>query len=84
MWRDEFKAALITEDLQKLSDLLDRTDELQEITKVQEASFLIAEALRIFEAKKEEVRKKLEKIKKNIDFVESMDRAGAAKLDIKS
>lgn len=84
MWLQEFKIALIEEDIDKLMELVDADLQFETIEEVQEAMVLIQQAEKLFAKLKDETALSLKQLKKSIDFVRSTETPYINRLDITS
>jgi len=84
MWLNKLKSAIVTEDLQKAISLLQEVP--ADLTKKElgEASFLLNEAAYKATRLRDETALKMEKIKKNIDFLHATENAKQQRFDITS
>ena len=71
MWLKEFKLALITQDIKKIDKLIDTIPQFKNEKEMQEAFFYIMQAKELLESLKDKTALELQKIKKNIEFINS-------------
>lgn len=82
MWLNEFKVALVSNDLAKLQLLIDTMPQFQTVQEMQEALFLIDDAKTKVTTLKNKARLDMKKIKQNIQFLEATHVQSASKIDI--
>ncbi len=82
MWVSNFKIALATGDLVALEELALHLPELLTLEEKQEATFLIQNAIALFESKKQASLREMTQIKKNLEFIRSGTRTPAKRLDV--
>jgi tetrahydromethanopterin S-methyltransferase subunit B len=70
-WLKEFKAAVITKNTSKISELIDAMPQFEKVEQMQEVAYLIKEAYTLLETLKDQTRVQMNQIKKNIDFIEA-------------
>lgn len=71
MWLNNVKLAVINEDFVRLEALLEKMPEDTPIEQMQEASYLLQEALKTLHVKKDEVASTLVQLQKNREFLQS-------------
>jgi len=69
MWLNELKTALVLKDIEKLNTLLDSVPPLDKQTDIQEAIYLLDEAKKVVLQAQDELLSSMQKIKKNIEFL---------------
>ncbi len=84
MWLDKLKIAIIEKNTDNLDKLLDETPKFNDKKEMQEAAYLLREALELLYTLKDETALTMSKLKKNIDFLRSTQTSTATRLDIKS
>ena len=82
MWIQEFKIALVEENIQKLAELADADLQFDTIEEIQEAMYLIKQADVLFHRLKNETAVAMKQLKKNINFLRATEAPVANKLDI--
>jgi hypothetical protein len=81
-WLKEFKAAVITKNTHKISQLIDEMPQFEKVEQMQEVAYLIKEAYTLLEQLKDQTRLQMNQIKKNIDFIESTASKQKNNLDV--
>ena len=84
MWLNQFKVALIEEDIDKMSELLDTMPQFETIKELEEAKYLIANAFDDALTQKNKISIILSEIKKKSSFLKSGYDAKSHKLNITS
>ena len=84
MWLNKFKIALAQKDIKTIEKLLDETPAFDDVEDAKKASFLLQEALALFNGLKDEASTSMKQIKRNIDFVNVTSSKPSNTLDIKS
>lgn len=84
MWLQDFKIALIEENVEKMHQLLDEIPQFQSIKELQDAQYLIANALKDTTAQKNKISTILSELKKSSSFVKSSYDTKSYKLNIRS
>jgi len=85
-WYREFKLALIQKDAKEIAMLIERMPEkFDSLEMMQESAYLLKSAISFIEDLRDETQLSMQKIKKNIEFIESHDDAKVhRRLDITS
>jgi hypothetical protein len=83
MWLIKLKIAIIEKNTDALDALLDDIPELSETADIEQAIYLLKEASELLYTLQDEAKISMGKIKKNISFLRSTERAHVNKLDIK-
>jgi len=81
-WLREFKLAVIEKNPKNIKHLLEQTPELETLEEMQEALYLTKEAYLVMQEAKEQTLLQMQQLKKNIDFLESTQKAQKNSLDI--
>lgn len=84
MWLNDLKIAIIEKDTQKIEALIDKMPIFEHLEGMQEAQYLLREALILLHTLKDETAKSMQQIKKNLNFLRSTESGVKNKLDIKS
>lgn len=84
MWLNNLKIAIIEKNTKLLDELLDNLPELSDPKEIEEAIYLLQEANHLLHTLKDETRRSMEQVKKNLTFLKSTDFAkNKNRLDIK-
>jgi len=83
MWLNDFKIALIRQETEKLDLLLSQMPQFSDLKEMEEASYLLKEALRLISTLKDETKASQQQLKKNIDFLKSTQSDTPPTLNIK-
>ena len=70
-WINSFTVALVQKDIDKVTQLLNRIDELESIEDKQKGSALISQAIELFSAEREATRQKMSQMQKSKKFLQS-------------
>ncbi len=81
-WLDSFKIAVVTQNTEQISALLDTMPQFDTVEEMQKALYLIKEGYILVDTLKAQTRTQLETIKKNIEFLESTAKAQENSLDV--
>ncbi len=84
MWLNKLKVAVVQKDVELLETLLDDLPEVQDSKEIEEALYLLKEAVQIIQQLKDETATSMQQMKKNIDFLNSTTANKTAKFDITS
>jgi len=84
VWSAEFKIALATENLQKIQQLAFELPSFESVEAMQEASYLLKAAESLFMARKNETAREMQRLRKNIDFLNASASSQKNKLDLTS
>ena len=84
MWIQEFKIALIEQDIQKLATLIDADLQFDSIEEIEEAMYMIKEARKLLSKLKNETAISMQQLKKNRDFLNATQPPVVNKFDITS
>lgn len=82
VWLKQFKIALIQEDSDTLSQLLESMPQFQNLQETEEASYLLVQASELMNRLKNETAMTMKQLKKNIDYMKSTETSQNNKLDI--
>ncbi len=83
-WHNSFIAALADEDEKRLTDLLDSMPAFESVEQMRSALELISEATNRFEAKKSQLRHRMDELEKEKRFLTSTGEDNDTILDIHS
>jgi hypothetical protein len=84
MWLNKLKVAIVQKDIDLLDSLLDDLPNLSDPKEIESAIYLLREASEILHTLKDETALSMIQIKKNIDFLRSMESDSASKFDVMS
>ena len=84
MWLNKLKVAIVQKDIDLLDSLLDDLPNLSDPKEIESAIYLLREASEILHTLKDETALSMIQIKKNIDFLRSMESDTASKFDVMS
>lgn len=82
MWLEELKIAVVEEDVEKIDLLMQEPPKLEDAQEIDSARTLIDEALKILTKLRSESEKSMQKIKKNIEFLNATELHPNSRLDI--
>jgi len=71
MWLTKFKIAIAQKDAEEIGSLIKEVPEFETLKENEEALFLIKEAAFFIDSLREETKKSLEQLKKNLEFIKS-------------
>lgn len=83
MWLTEVKIAIAEENIDSLDKLFGNIPELTNLDEIEEAVYLLKEAMELVQSLKDETAQTMSRIKKNINFLKSTHAPSLKKLDIK-
>jgi hypothetical protein len=81
MWHKEMQVALVTQDIDKLSELIDQPLAFETLEEMEHAQYLFAEAVKLLRTLQNETSLTMKKIKQNIDFLKATQGKSKGKLD---
>lgn len=84
MWADALEIAIVEQDMEKVSYLLDNMPKLEDVQEAKRALYLLKEAFTLANNFKNETMASMQQIKKNIAFLNSTQSNTTAKFDITS
>ncbi len=84
MWADALEIAIIEQDIDTISNLLDNMVEIQDVQEAKRAFYLLEEASILVGNLKDETAASMKKMKKNINFLKATQSSLENKLDITS
>jgi len=82
MWLNDLKVALVLQDTKKMEQLLDNIPTLDNLEDIKQAKLLIDQMLEVVTQKKEQTTLSMQKIRKNLDFLNATASHKKHKLDI--
>lgn len=83
MWLKRFKIALVLEETEKLSSLLDEMPHFEHLDQMEEAAYLLEQCKTLMQSKKLETAKTLQQIKNGLSFLESAQHPPPHSLNLK-
>ncbi|MFT7003531.1 MAG: hypothetical protein ACJAWW_000880 [Sulfurimonas sp.] len=83
MWLTKFKVAVLEQDIDALDKLFDNIPYFTDLDQIEEAVYLLKEAMDLVQSRKDQTAEIMSQIKKNINFLKSTHNSSSAKLDIK-
>jgi hypothetical protein len=84
MWISNLKIAVIEKNADALNRLMDDVPNLKDEKEIEEAIYLLKEAIALINSLKDDTSVSMKLIKKNLDFLRSSDGLQHSNLDIKS
>lgn len=83
MWLKKFKIALLTEEIETISSLIDEMPLFESRDEIEEAAFLIMQCQSLIEAKKNETSRLMKQIKQTKEFLDSSKTSPSHTLNLK-
>lgn len=83
MWLTKFKTALILEDFDSISRLLDEMPQFETLQQMEEASYLLAQTKTSVEKHKSQTAHVLQQLKNNLNFLKSTQTEPPSSLNLK-
>lgn len=83
MWLTKLKTALVLEEIECISTLLDEMPQFDSIEQMEEAAFLLQQSKILLEQKKIQTAQTLQHLKNSIDFLKSTETQQAHSLNLK-
>jgi len=84
MWLNKLKIAIIEKNADAINELMDNLPQLKDKKEIEEAVYLLKEAVSLMHTLKNETSASMKQIKKNLDFLCSTDIHTSKRLDILS
>ena len=84
MWLKQLKIAVVQKDVEQIENLLENLPKLDDSKEIEEALYLLDQAVKIVQELKNETAASMVQMKKNIDFLNSTEAKKTAKFDITS
>jgi len=84
MWLNKLKIAITNQDTNSIDELLNDMPQFSELSKMQEAMYLLKEAVSLSKKLQDETLYSMKQIKKNIKFIKSTQLDKISSLDITS
>ena len=84
MWLKQLKIAVIQQDIEQIEKLLESIPVLNNTKEMEEAAYLLQDAVKRVEKLKNKTAASMQQMKKNIDFLNSATANKTAKFDITS
>jgi hypothetical protein len=82
MWLNEFKIALISQDIDKMTLLLAKMPQFSSLQEMEEVFYLFKQAEKLLHELKDETALAMKKLKDTICYIESTHTNSSSKLDI--
>ncbi len=83
MWLTKFKTALVLEDFESISALLEETPQFETLQQMEEASYLLAQTKTSVEKNKSQTAHVLQQLKNNLNFLKSTQTEPPSSLNLK-
>lgn len=83
MWLNEFKAALILEQIDTISSLIDEIPHFETLEEIEQAAYLLQQASKLAESTKRQTTQTLQHLKSTIDYLKSSQTPTDSSLNIK-
>jgi hypothetical protein len=83
MWLTKLKTALVLEDIEQLSSLLDEMPQFETIEQMEEASYLLIQTKTLIEKSKLHTAQILQQLKNNLNFLKSTQTEAPSSLNLK-
>lgn len=83
MWLTKFKTALVLEDFESISGLLDEMPQFETLQQMEEASYLLAQTKTSVEKYKSQTAHVLQQLKNNLNFLKSTQTEPPSSLNLK-
>lgn len=83
MWLSKLKTALVLEEIERISSLLDEMPQFDTIEQMEEAAFLLQQSKTLLEQKKIQTAQTLQQLKNSLDFLKSTETQQAHSLNLK-
>ena len=71
MWLTKLKTALVLEEIERISALLDEMPQFDTLEQMEEAAFLLQQSKTLLEQKKIQTAQTLQQLKNSLDFLKS-------------
>jgi len=84
MWLTSLQIAIVEKNTDNIDDLVNNMPKFDNVKDMQTASYLLKEAAVIIYTLQDETKKTMNKMKKNLKFLESTQEKPTSKLDLKS
>jgi len=82
MWLDELEIAIVENDAQKISDLINSLPYFNTVDEMKKAQYLLAEAAKVIDIMRDEAANNMIRLKKHIDFLRSTQNPHENKFDV--
>lgn len=83
MWLDEFKAALVLEETDRIAGLVDSMPPFETLKEIEQAAYLLQQASELIERNKRQTAQTLIQLKNTLDFLKSAQTPTDSSLNIK-
>jgi hypothetical protein len=83
MWLTKLKTALVLEEFETISKLLDEMPQFEMLSQMEEAAYLLLQCKAVLEHRKSETGHALQQLKNTIDFIKSTQTVPPHSLNLK-
>lgn len=83
MWLNDFKKALILQDLNTLEILIDQMPQMDSLSEMEEAAYLLHHAKTLLEAEQKSTLHSIQQLKKSMDFLNATTNSSSPTINIK-
>lgn len=83
MWLTKLKKALVLEEVERISLLLDEMPQFETLSQMEEAAYLLQQSKTLIETKKIQTAHSLKQLKNSIDFLKSTQPQNSHTLNLK-
>ncbi len=83
MWLTKLKTALVLEDIEQLSSLLDEMPQFESIEQMEEALYLLIQSKTFLKKSKMQTTQSLQQLKNNLNFLKSTQEDVPSSLNLK-
>lgn len=83
MWLTKLKTALVLEEVERISHLLDEMPQFETLSQMEEAAFLLQQSKILLESEKSKTAHTLQQLKNSIDFLKSTQQQTPHTLNLK-
>ncbi len=83
MWLNQLKIAVVEKNIDKINELMDNIPQLEKQEEIENAIYLLKEATNLVQNLKDNTKKSMIQMKKNITFLRATETRRPSKLDIK-
>ncbi|MBD3799269.1 hypothetical protein [Sulfuricurvum sp.] len=83
MWLTKLKTALVLEEVERISHLLDEMPQFETLSQMEEAAFLLQQSKIFLESEKSKTAHTLQQLKNSIDFLKSTQQQAPHTLNLK-
>lgn len=83
MWLTKLKTALVLEEVERISTLLDEMPQFDTLEEMEEAAYLLQQSKILLEQKKNQSAQTLQQLRNSIDFLKSTNEEPPSSLNLK-